>query len=88
MPPEFGKWRTNAQDLYARMRQDGDLIYLGDLFERWGTNRKAIVDELHYSPLFNEFLAQAIAKNIDLTALHPDRLPLDLSAATGSRTEN
>ena len=70
------------------MRQDGDLVYLGDLFEKWGNNKQAIVDEMHYSPLFHAFLAEEIAKRIDITRLDPDRVPLDLSAATGSRRDN
>jgi len=88
VPPEFLTWRARAKDFYDAMREDEDLIDLADLFENWGNDKKAIIDELHYSPQFHQFLAQQIAKRIDLTKLDPSRAPLDLSAATGSRTEN
>lgn len=87
MPAEFFEWRAKSKEFYAAMRQDADLIYLGDLFEKWGNNKKAIIDELHYSPSFHQFLAEKIAEKIDVNDLNPNRSPLDKTAATGSRIE-
>ncbi len=35
----------------------------------WGPERKAIVDDVHYSPEFNRLLAEEVAKQFDLPAL-------------------
>jgi hypothetical protein len=34
-----------------------------------GAERRAIVDDVHYSPAFNRFLAEQVARRIDLGAL-------------------
>ena len=85
---EFFELRASSQESYAAMRQDADLIYLGDLFEEWGNNNKAIVDEAHYNPPFHQLLAKKIADKTDINGLNPKLLPLDKAAATGSRTES
>jgi len=38
-----------------------EMIKLEHLFEKFGYNRKAIIDDCHYSPTFNEFLAKEIS---------------------------
>src|SRR5262245_35282669 len=45
------------------------IVDLTNLFEMWGRDRKAIVDDVHYSPAFNQFLAQHVADQIDLVSL-------------------
>ena len=84
VPDEFFAWRINATALYEQMRGDPDIVDLGRLFESWGLDRKAIIDEVHYSPGFHFFLAQHIADRIDLNALNPRRQVVDESAATGN----
>jgi hypothetical protein len=64
------------------LRAQQGTMFLGDLFEAWGKKRKAIVDDVHYSPSFNEFLAQHVAVGIDLKGVLP-RPVIDESAATG-----
>ena len=84
LPDEFYAWRINATALYEQMRGDPDIVYLGRLFESWGPNRKAIIDEVHYSPGFHFFLAQHIADRIDLKVFNPRRQVIDEYAATGN----
>ena len=45
------------------------IIDLANLFKSWGRDRKAIIDDVHYSPKFNQFLAQHVADQIDLASL-------------------
>ncbi len=87
LPAAFKSEREATQDFYRRMRNRKGIIYLGDLFESWGPNRKAIVDEVHYSPGFNEFLARHVADYIDLKMLVPRRQLVDEAAATGARRD-
>ncbi|HEX2056126.1 MAG TPA: hypothetical protein VHF07_06515, partial [Nitrospiraceae bacterium] len=87
LPEDFYPWRDRARAFYDRMRADPDYLYLGDLFSVWG-KRKAVIDELHYSPAFNRFLAEQIARHIDLKRLVPRTSVIDTTAATGmSRTD-
>jgi hypothetical protein len=41
-----------------------NMIRLDSLFEKFGADRRAIIDDCHYSPEFNEFLAQEIKNSI------------------------
>lgn len=84
LPEDFFEWRSIAEGTYTRMRHDPDILYLGELFETWGHHRKAVVDELHYSPAFHRFLAAHLADQIDLKALDPHRPGIEEQAATGS----
>jgi len=65
------------------MKEEKDIIYLGDLFHEWGDDRKAIIDSAHYSPAFHRFLAERVADYIDLRKLTPSSKPIDSSIATG-----
>ena len=84
LPEDFFKWRSIATGVYAHLRHDPGVLYLGDLFETWGHHRKAIVDELHYSPAFHRFLAAQLADQINLKALDPHRAGIEGQAATGT----
>jgi hypothetical protein len=65
------------------MKHEAGFVDLTGLFESWGASRKAIVDDVHYSPLFNRFLAQKVASHIDLNALIAGRGPADQARVTG-----
>lgn len=41
-----------------------DIIRLDHLFNEFGTNRRAIIDDCHYSPEFNELLAEKVAEHV------------------------
>ena len=77
------KDRPNRQQFYTQMRATERIIDLTNLFELWGDNRKAIVDDVHYSPGFNRFLAQQVAKYIDLEFLMTASQGIDDSQSTG-----
>jgi hypothetical protein len=83
VPEEFYAWRSRANEFYARMRTGRGYIYLGDLFKAWGVKRKAVIDELHYSPPFHRFLAEQIAGHIDLRRSAAREHLIDETAATG-----
>ena len=83
VPEEFLSLRNVATEFYERLRSDRQRIYMGDMFEAWGSNRKAIVDDVHYSPGFNLFLAKEVTKYIDLKALKTRTALIDDAAATG-----
>jgi hypothetical protein len=73
--------RQIAVPVYEALKNDPGYIDLSSLFEKWG-RRKAIVDDVHYNPAFNEFLAQYVAERIDIASLNPR--PMDYTVATGS----
>ena len=69
LPDSFLKSRTLRQHFYDQMKaRDGFIDFTG-LFAMWGRNRKAIVDDVHYSPSFNHFLAEHVARHINLASL-------------------
>jgi hypothetical protein len=80
----FLKDRLTRQQFYAQMRNTEGVIDLTQLFESWGPNRKAIVDDVHYSPGFNHFLAQHVAKNIDVEPLMAESQDSDKARSTGT----
>lgn len=84
LPDTFLAHRGQVQPFYNQMRQEKDRIYLGDLFGAWGERRKAIVDDVHYSPGFNRFLAEHVAKHIDLRGLVPRSQSINEEEATGT----
>jgi hypothetical protein len=55
--------------LYERLSQAGEYIDLSGLFEVWGSDRRAIIDDLHYSPGFNALLARRVADEIRIETL-------------------
>ena len=59
------------------------MIRLDHLFDKFGYNRKAIIDDCHYSPSFNEFLALEISPII--TASITNQQSKRISKPTGKR---
>lgn len=84
LPRSFMKYRELVQPVYKQMLQDKQRIYLGDLFQTWGKRRKAIVDDVHYSPGFNRFLAEHVAGYLNLEDLVPISSGIIESEATGT----
>jgi len=64
LSPRLTAGRERARRITERLRAQEGAVDLGGLFERWGIDRKAIVDYLHYSPAFNRFLAEEVARQI------------------------
>ena len=83
LPDAFTSRLAPTASLYEQLRQTPTYIDLSQLFKLWGVDRKAIVDDLHYSPGFNEFLAEHVAAYIDLDDLPVFAEVIDESAATG-----
>jgi len=83
MPDTFLPERERRVAFYKRMSATKGVTDLSNLFEVWGLGRKAIVDDCHYSPSFNRFLAEHVAKHIVLEALAPRGKLIDDSSATG-----
>lgn len=70
-PPEvdqrtFEIYRGCYQKIQTQ--KDGP-IFLGNLIQEFGASRKVFVDDYHYNPAFNRFLAQRMARFIDLSGL-------------------
>jgi len=61
----FASWGFK-KIFYSETRNIEGVVDLTALFKLWGPNRKAIVDDFHYSPLFDEFLAQHVADRVHL----------------------
>jgi len=70
--------RPFVTGVYEQLKSDREYIDLSDLFAEWG-DRKAVVDECHYSPSFNEFLAHRVAEFIHANVL----TPRDMAPPTG-----
>jgi hypothetical protein len=70
--------------LYPRLKPRTGRIDLSELFYEWGAQRKAIIDDVHYSPGFNEFLARHIASHVDLRSLAKQIRSFDGTAAAAS----
>jgi lysophospholipase L1-like esterase len=51
--------------LYEILKKSPGYVYLGDLFNEYGY-RRVIIDNCHYSPSFNKYLAEKVASYIDL----------------------
>jgi hypothetical protein len=71
--------REFVTGIYEQLKADNGYINLSDLFAEWG-DRKAIVDDCHYSPSFHEFLAHRVAEFIHLNLLEPGAM----AAPTGA----
>jgi hypothetical protein len=54
---------------YSECKSIEGVIDLTNLFRLWGDGRKAIIDDVHYSPKFNHFLAEHVADQIHLGSL-------------------
>lgn len=69
LPKKFMKFREEVKHVYKQLVQDKQRIHLESLFQTWGKSRKAIVDDVHYSPGFNRFLAEHVAGYLNLEDL-------------------
>jgi hypothetical protein len=65
----FLPFKEYKHAFYREARRIRGVVDLTDLFEAWGSKRKAIVDDNHYSPNFNHFLAEHVADQIDISSL-------------------
>jgi hypothetical protein len=83
LPSEFLQSIPRVADFYRRMAHSEYYQDLSHLFEEFGPERKAVIDDLHYSPAFGRFLARTVAERIDLADLPWVDPILDVSAATG-----
>lgn len=72
-----------TKHVYRRLRAEKKRIDLAHLFELWGADRKAIVDDVHYSPGFNAFIARHVADAIAIETFKPQKLAIEEAAATG-----
>ena len=73
-PPALVAERAERERFYATLGRPNRAIDLTGLFISWGPERKAIVDDVHYSPEFNRLLAEEVAKHLDLPALADAKL--------------
>jgi hypothetical protein len=67
---EFRDGKASMTAIYEQLKGDKEYIDLSGLFMEWG-NRKAVVDDCHYNPGFNEFLARRVAEFINVDRLEP-----------------
>jgi len=77
--------RAERRSFYESLGSPEGVIDLRGLFQAWGPNRKAIIDDVHYSPGFNDFLAEHIASRIDLSSLSAQKGVRVPSVPTGAR---
>ena len=54
--------------VYDSMRRNGEFIDIST-YEKWPPNKKIFLDDYHYSPAFNKFLAEQIASYVNLDTL-------------------
>jgi hypothetical protein len=71
--------KRNYNFLYTELKKDSLFLDLSSLFDEYG--KPAVVDGLHYSPGFNNFLARSILPFINFKELN--NFKLDTAAATG-----
>lgn len=83
LPEGFTSRLAPTDSLYRELKQSEDYIDLSGLFREWGADRKAIIDDLHYAPHFDRFLAERVAAHIDLEDLPVFDRVIDEEAATG-----
>jgi hypothetical protein len=78
VPERWWEERRLRELFHERMRSEEGVIRLTSLFDEYGVapDRKAIVDDVHYSPAFSRFLAERVAAEIDLVSLASSRDPL------------
>jgi len=85
----FLRARMLAGSLYEKLQAQDGTVFLGNLFEEWGLERRALIDNVHYSPAFNQFLAQRISSHIRLSRLNRSAsAAVDPSNVTGASRVN
>lgn len=75
----------NTHRVYSDLKSNGNIIVMDSAFQQFGQDKKALIDNCHYSPGFNKFIATFIAEHIDLTMLTQQPFKLDLGEATGAK---
>ena len=83
IPEWFLEYRRFMKPVYDQLKSDRAYIDLSGMLDEWG-HRKAMIDDVHYSPAFNQFLAERVSQSIDVQALQP-RSPSEDSATGASR---
>lgn len=83
LPAAFTSKIEPTKIVYDSLKATGHYVDLSGLFQPWGADRKAVIDDIHYSPGFSEFLAEHVADHIDLGALPVFDHVIDEAAATG-----
>jgi hypothetical protein len=73
LPVRFWRERERRKAFHERMETEDGVILLTGLFAAYGveSGRKAVLDDVHYTAAFNRFLAEHVAREIDLEALAP-----------------
>ncbi|MBI3589998.1 MAG: hypothetical protein HY094_01300 [Candidatus Melainabacteria bacterium] len=61
--------QLSIDTLYNAIRKNKEYLDLSTVYEKFGSNKKAYIDDYHYSPAFGKFLAEQIASNINLNTL-------------------
>ncbi len=69
VPENFLERRGTRKTFYKKMREEEGYVDLTHLFEKWGNDKKAIVDLVHYSPSFNKYLAEHVAETISKSSM-------------------
>lgn len=69
VPENFIERRGYRKTFYKKMRKEEGYVDLTHLFEKWGNDKKAIVDLVHYSPSFNKYLAEHVAEIISKSSM-------------------
>ena len=84
-PDFFDEIREDRIAFHQKMMERDEYIDLSHLFAEFGENRKALIDTAHYSPNFNQFLAEAVARSIDISQLASSPAPTPPFGPTGRR---
>ena len=63
------RWQSVSEAVYTRVENRTDCIDLSGLYARFGEDQKAILDDCHYTPEFNRFIAETLTEQIDWDAL-------------------
>lgn len=82
-PVSFLSARRNRARFFEGIRHASDITDLSNLFSVWGDHRKAIVDDVHYSPGFNRLVAEQVAQYAPIEKLKPKPSLIDEAGATG-----
>lgn len=82
-PPDIDSTERQVWDKFFKklLADNPDIIPLHHLFGQW--NKKAIVDYTHYSPAFNQYVAQNVVQHINVDSLLAHPYQLDTTKATG-----
>jgi len=63
-PGRLAGLRPLATAVYQRLGDYKPLLHLENAFVSFGPNRRAVIDDVHYSPDFNRYLAEQVAAEV------------------------